>query len=231
MCKKTGKRLFVSGCGLQMLTYYIATNYTFMNVVNGKGRGGDMRQARVPRGPLAESDFFLDSATGDYYRFDQLAKKWIPVGNTGLHSRLAAEEFGRGGNYVLRPRVYHIGKQSVEAEIIYTQTSDERIIRVKKPLLRHWTVRDLSPEFRARCTNIWEPHPVNLVNIRSVGENYRLVADSDRGPQIVTHENTLAVQFHVSHRYPETMQVLRNFVFTKLSEIQVSASSVSIDYG
>ena len=40
MCKKAGTPVFVSGNGMSVMSYYCATVYNFMNVINGKENGG-----------------------------------------------------------------------------------------------------------------------------------------------------------------------------------------------
>ena len=51
-------------------------------------------------------------------------------------------------------------------------------------------------------------------------KNYTVLAESERGPQIVEHRNTLAVQFHISSKYLETVKALENFIKYKILEIQ-----------
>ena len=51
-------------------------------------------------------------------------------------------------------------------------------------------------------------------------KNYDVLADSERGPQITTHLNTCAVQFHIDPKYKESTQILTNFVKHNLLRIQ-----------
>lgn len=88
---------------------------------------------------------------------------------------------------------------------------------------QHWALRGVACEFKTCCLNKWDPHPVNIACIGSVGRNYTTLAESVRGPMVVEHNNTLAVQFVVdSQRYPETAQIISNFVARKMEEVKVS---------
>lgn len=78
-------------------------------------------------------------------------------------------------------------------------------------------MKDLKPEFKACCLNKWDPHQINITDIGKVGKNYVILAENDKGPQIVEHNNTLAVQFTVERKYLETVKLLNNFI-TRMSE-------------
>lgn len=77
-------------------------------------------------------------------------------------------------------------------------------------------------EFVALSKNAWDPHPVNITHIGSVLQNYHTLATSDRGPQVVEHRNTIAVQFHVDPKYKESVAILENFVSNKIEAIHSS---------
>jgi hypothetical protein len=53
----------------------------------------------------------------------------------------------------------------------------------------------LPQEFVVDNRNTWDPHPINITNMAVIEKNYVTLAESDRGPQVATHFNTLAVQF------------------------------------
>ena len=63
----------------------------------------------------------------------------------------------------------------------------------------------LPAEFVVENRNSWDPHPVNVTNLQIVETNYDSLAESERGPQIVTHLHSVAVQFHIDKKYKETI--------------------------
>lgn len=96
MCKKTGKVMFGSGFATQMLAFLCATNIFVRRIVNGKGRGGPLRDfKRVAKSELAQlehGDLFLDSATGDMYAYDQVKGEFYPIANCAIHNHKVAQE-------------------------------------------------------------------------------------------------------------------------------------------
>lgn len=57
-----------------MLVYYCATNYAFIQVINGKEKGGSLKDLKkIPPKLLDQvsaNGALLDHQTGDYYLFD-----------------------------------------------------------------------------------------------------------------------------------------------------------------
>jgi len=108
-------------------------------------------------------------------------------------------------------------KKTSEEEILYLNTLYEQIVRIRKFHTQHWILKDIKQEFKVTCLNKWDPHSVNISDIAKVGKNYITLAESDKGPQIIEHNNSIAVQFIIDERYPETIKLLCNFI-TKMSE-------------
>ena len=63
----------------------------------------------------------------------------------------------------------------------------------------------LPQEFVVENRNTWDPHPINITNLAVIEKNYDSLAESDRGPQIAIHKNTLSVQFQIDPKYKETV--------------------------
>ncbi len=91
--------------------------------------------------------------------------------------------------------------------------------RIVKQFLQHWALKHLPLEFVACNKNSWDPHPINLTKAE-VGAKSTTLVESDRGPVISTHMNTLACQFHLDKRYKETLVVIDNFIHHVLTLIQ-----------
>ena len=106
---------------------------------------------------------------------------------------------------------------------------------IKKYYMQHWAVKDLPSEFKVACYNKWEVHPVNIASIKTVGKNYTVLVESERGPIMIEHNrDCLAVQFNIEKKYPETLQVVANFIakmaenvksYAQLSEMKVSMAT------
>lgn len=59
------------------------------------------------------------------------------------------------------------------------------------------------------CSNSWDIHPVNSADTDNI---YKIFAESNRGPMVIMLSNTICTQFHINQKYPETVQMLQNFV-------------------
>ena len=73
MWKTNNKWVFVAGVGINLLSYYLATNWNHINVINGNGRGGVLDEINIYEISdwmyFTSTDVFLDNSTGDYYTF------------------------------------------------------------------------------------------------------------------------------------------------------------------
>jgi len=98
----------------------------------------------------------------------------------------------------------------------------ETMCYIKKSYLQHWICKGVKMEFKIPKINKWDSHPLNiqLENAANIGNNYSTLAESDRGPQLIEHGNMIASQFHIDPVYPETLQILKNFVDSKLGLLQ-----------
>eukprot|EP00826_Nyctotherus_ovalis_P001390 TRINITY_DN10210_c0_g1_i2.p1 TRINITY_DN10210_c0_g1~~TRINITY_DN10210_c0_g1_i2.p1 ORF type:complete len:225 (-),score=32.04 TRINITY_DN10210_c0_g1_i2:371-1045(-) len=216
-CKETGKPIFVSGFGMQILVYYCATAYAPLNFIDDKGSTLD---SLLSLDPNISNGIFLDSSTGDYYERD-VKKGWVAMGNTGLHYSQSLEggELVNSKRGLIRPR-----NDTSLHNILYINNNHEQITVIKKLYLQHWVVRDLPPEFKVYSRNTWDPHPVNIqsAGICLVRSNYRVLAESARGPQIAVHEDSVCVQFDVLPRYAESVVVLFGFLQKYMRDAYVS---------
>ena len=89
-------------------------------------------------------------------------------------------------------------------------------------LCSHYLFKDIRPEFVVDVHNLWDPHPVQTQAFNITKENYQIMAETERGPVVVLHSNTCAVQFNLDRKYPETVQILKNYLEQKLYEISYS---------
>ncbi|CDW91520.1 UNKNOWN [Stylonychia lemnae] len=230
MCKRTNKSLFASGMGMQMLVYFCATNFADLFVINGSEKGTALDQIKdINPHTIIDNlldkcvkQVFLDNLTGDYYHYEQRESQWKPIGNVGLHySRAMTTQNGQiSGELIKKVLVYHEkGLNSNKPILFYSKLSDIRC-EIKKQFISHPYMQNIPQKFVVENRNSWDPHPVNITNLDEVEGNYEIIAESDRGPQVAIHKNTLAVQFQIEKKYPESVQILNNFVSIKLSMIQ-----------
>ena len=93
-------------------------------------------------------------------------------------------------------------------------SQDEAICYIKKAYVQHWILKGLKMEFKVPKINKWDPHPINVSQsvVGFIGNNYFVLAESDRGPQIIQHKNMISTQFHIDPSYHESIIVLDNFI-------------------
>ena len=60
-------------------------------------------------------------------------------------------------------------------------------------------------EFLLENRNSWDSHPTNITNVNYVHKNYDILAESERGPQITMHFNSVCTQFNIDKRYKESV--------------------------
>lgn len=96
--------------------------------------------------------------------------------------------------------------------------------------MHHWAVENLESEFVAINESLWDPHPVGLATSSPWEVNYSAIAESERGPEIVEHKNTMATQFHIETKYEATIKLLQNFVDKKFELISnMSRADMTLD--
>jgi hypothetical protein len=68
-------------------------------------------------------------------------------------------------------------------------------------------MKNISKRFLAECKNTWDPHPFNIraEDVNVVQQNYNVIADSARGPQVAEHFNCIATQFNLCMKYKESI--------------------------
>ena len=116
---------------------------------------------------MSKDDVFLDRATGDYYAYRKDLEVWAPIGNTGLHYRLAAEQQGGIGKFMQKVKTYKTKSLNPKEEIYISKLTEGKVI-IKKEYLQHWALENMTAEFLCCHKNQWDPHPVNITNIDTV---------------------------------------------------------------
>ena len=191
-------------------------------VINGNGRGGKIGEALLSHHMIQKLNpyhYFLDNATGDLYAFNFDSQEWVPKINVGIHHRRAAEAFDSIGKYVLKQPVYK-PKPLVESPITYVSKSDEELCTIKKIHLGHWAFTGMPSDFKIPFNSHWDVHHFNFINSL---KTFTVLAETKHGPQIIhLAPNCIATQFTITKKYPDTVQLLKNFIVHKMREIKTS---------
>ena len=163
-----------------------------------------------------------------YFPYNQKYKKeWFPIGNTGLHCSQSLEEANtRMFNF---NRLLRRNPRDISSSYLYINSKYEQIISISKVWNHHWLLKNLPNEFKVCCKSDWNAHPINITknNFSSVRENYRVLIESSKGPQITEHDKVVSLQFDVSPRYKETLIILYNFINNYVPDIYVCLVYIS----
>eukprot|EP00831_Metopus_contortus_P079456 TRINITY_DN7906_c0_g1_i1.p1 TRINITY_DN7906_c0_g1~~TRINITY_DN7906_c0_g1_i1.p1 ORF type:complete len:512 (+),score=43.92 TRINITY_DN7906_c0_g1_i1:76-1611(+) len=193
--------------------YFCATGLLPLRVLNGGGRGEPLNNVqrtileRAKEGSI--EDALLDNTTGDFYKLvhQKQSKNWVPTGNVGLHNHLQADKFGTPGKYFIKTQTFSTSGGEFPLIAGYQK------VTIKKIYLTHFLLEGVPREFMAATRNTWDPHPINLPKIQEISTNYRTLAENSRGPMIIEHGTTIAVQFDIdSIQNPPTQTLLNNFI-------------------
>ncbi|EAR85528.2 hypothetical protein TTHERM_00442780 (macronuclear) [Tetrahymena thermophila SB210] len=227
-CFKTNKILWASQFAMQALIYLIATDLERpVNIVNGAN--GDPIQSfkSIQKDyPNGKMDYFLDNVSGDMYQWDNEINQWKPVHNTGLHFRKKAQESQDLGKLVMKTEIYRANIHHKKTYTIFEAKNTETICYIKKALMNHYALLDLEFEFLVPSKNQWDAHPIAFVNPQ---KTYTVLADSRFTVQIIEpNPYTLGCQFNVTKKYPQTVQVLCNFIKHQLDKIRQGKRSIPI---
>ena len=215
--------MFCSGLGYSLQIFYCATAMLEFNVVNNKQKGGPLSQLeKIPISAFSNKsdNVFLDSLTGDYYIYNQEQQKWLPQGNVGMHYSRAVESIdNQEQEYLKKKQVYKVHESKYSSQIYVSKLSESKCC-VKKNYIGHWLFDEVDHQFLVENRFSWDTHPVNITDVKIVKQNYYVLAESEKSPVIIEHLNTIGVQFYINNQYPQTVQILSNFIKNKISDIQ-----------
>lgn len=158
----------------------------------------------------------MDNATGDLYSLSKDGSEWIPKVNVGIHHRRAAEEFQTLGKYMIKQPAYK-PKPMIESSTHYLGRTDEDFCTTKKVFLQHWTLLNVQREFKIPLKTHWDIHNFNFIN---PNKTFVVLAESKSRPQVIFLDPyCVATYFPIQRKYPETMQILKNFLLHSLKEV------------
>ena len=106
----------------------------------------------------------------------------------------------------------------LKEEVSKTSSKDIKC-DVKKAYISHWLLQDLKSEFVCENINTWSPHYVDLTSPEVVKHFPVILIDGEKSPQLMEHFNSVATQFPVKSKHPETLKILENFINHALNRI------------
>ncbi|KRX09716.1 hypothetical protein PPERSA_02588 [Pseudocohnilembus persalinus] len=221
-----------------------------VNVINGVNGGNlkDIKNQVLSLEELKQYDVFLDNVTGDFYRYNQKTREWVPYANTGVHNRKLAQENPFPGKIVMKTDgkkkynkrlhlfsqilkkcqylVFRVDTKNKEIVQIFEGQGNETICYVKKIILNHYLFQDVELQFMIPFKNSWDVHKINFPNSNLT---FSIMADSKFCPQIIKQgEHIISTQFSISQKYPETIKILKNFIQNGLKIIAEGNQSKDI---
>lgn len=221
MCKRTKKVLFTGGCATLMQIYLNASRYQVNRVINGRGKGTSLKSIHSlspsELSSIQQGDVFLDSGTGDMYCYDNQTSEFSPIVNIGFHHHKIAADMGNRSTILKSFR--YIPRNFDFNEPVHPGKRSETVCRVLKQYVQHWLVKEIGlQEFLVSQHNSWDIHAVNVCDKSSC---FTVLAESERSAQIITQGNSASVLFNVDSHYPQSGQVLKNFVDHMMQEYSV----------
>lgn len=144
---------------------------------------------------------------------------WVPNGNVGLHFNKSSNRNGQM-NFIRKVKTYKSKISNYLTNEVIMSKITERKCTIKKEHLHHWLVNGVDKDFVAINESLWDAHPIKMATTTLNETNYVTIADSDNGPEIVEHKNTVAVQFHVDSKYEATIKIMNNYIDNKFEFIR-----------
>ena len=228
LCKMNNKALFAAGVAFQTLIYYLSTNsMSEYTIINNKGEIKAIEELqKFPTNYFKgtkTNEIFLDYVTGDLLGYRENDNSWEPIMNIGLHHQISAEKYFNRGKFVLGDNVkynYNSNEANKTSNSFYYMKdiiSNEIKVITTRQNITHYLLQKCSSEFNAICTLEWFPH---FINVTSKKYQFKIICQSNRGPSVIEHENTIGVLFHPNSRYWDSSYILKNFINEKFNEVK-----------
>lgn len=221
-CLRASKPCFLSGCGMQILSFLCSMGADRPRISRAFRRSGSGPPDEELERHVEEGELVVDGSNGDLYRLEELPAvdpaaqdlptEWRSYKNVGVHFVHSAES--TAATSVLGPiRLGSAARRSTPMRIGSGRTSvalrSETTVHIIKQHGQHWLLRDLPVTFQVSARHLWEVHepPPRLLEY---------LAGSARGPQVVSLGLVVGVQFLVSPRFPETCTLFRSWMLQVL---------------
>ena len=227
LCKTNNKVLFAGGVALQIILFYLsASSLSEYTIINSKGEiKASEELQKFPKNYFKgtkTNEIFLDFATGDLLGYRENNNSWEPIMNIGLHHQITAEKYFNRGKFVLNDAIKYQCNNKLNKtshSFYYTKEIIQSEIKVviNKQYISHYLLKNCSSEFNALCYLEWFPH---FINVSSKKNQFKIICQSNRGPSVIEHENTVGVLFHANPKFWDSAFILKNFIREKFNEVK-----------
>jgi len=220
LCKLANKVLYAGGAALEILVYYLATGAANeYKIINSKGEIKAIEEInKIPSEYLKgikTNEIFLDFVTGDLLEYRNADNSWEPFMNIGLHHQISAEKYFARGKFVLNDKFK--GKDYIKNKLAMSTYSSELKVKITRQYISHYLVQDCPIEFIVICSLEWFPH---YVNVTAKKLQFKTICQSEKGPIVIEHENTIGVAFHAQEKINDSVKILKNFIRKKFNEVK-----------
>ena len=192
--------MIVSGCGFESLVFQLSCGFIGnVSLINKGVENVENKKVEELIKPAKKTDLFLDEIEGILYAYNFETNEWYKKRDCGLQNHHKMEEVSRKSRYlVVRKRV---------ANLSMTRNIEEEC-RVKTS---HSLFKGVPTKFMVEYISKWRANPQNC--------NFKILAETALGPCVVEFENISAVHFKINSKYPHTLNILENFIYSKLQNL------------
>ena len=220
LCKLSNKVLYAGGVALEILIYYLSIgSINEYNIINSNGEIKALEEInKIPLkflNRIRKNELFLDFVTGDLLEYRNNENFWEPIMNIGLHHQISAENYISRGKFVLSENFK--GKDFIKNKNAMNTYCQEIKIKITRQYISHYLVKNCSIEFIALSSLEWFPH---FVNVTAKKLQFKTICQSDKGPIVIEHDNSIGVGFHSQERFKDSVNILENFIKTKFNEVK-----------
>ncbi len=215
MCNFVKKPVVCTGSGAFHSMYTLSTKGIKFNIINGPDGNAIDRLKIQPTysiGSDQNPSGWLDSETGDIYRYDKQCTSWIPMCCIGSY-RIPAH--GTPSDLTLKPPTKKYGRdirRLVEQTDVQALNENEDKVQVRNIAQQHYLMHKIPlPKFVLVLPNEWH---LNSDGGLPSHDNIFILADGSHGPVLLTFDNTLILAADISQgpSYHIIRQLFKNFI-------------------
>ena len=220
LCKLSNKVLYAGGVALEILIYYLSLgSFNDYNFINSNGEIKALEEInKIPiqylKG-IKKNELFLDFVTGDLLEYRKNDNFWEPIMNIGLHHQISAENYFSRGKFVLTENFK--GKDYIKNENAMNTYCQEIKVKITRQYISHYLVQNCPIEFIGISTLEWFPH---FVNVTAKKLQFKTICQSEKGPIVIEHDNSIGVGFHSQEKFRDSVKILENFIKKKFNEVK-----------
>ena len=230
MCNYVQKPVVCTGSGAFHAMYALCTRGTTFDIINGpNGNALDRLAAygKYANGSKEHPSVWLDSETGDVYRYDRKSKSWMPTCCVGSN-RLPAYGIPSSGTVKPATKKYARDNRRLnEQPEVQALDSGNDVVVVRNAVQQHYLLHKLPlPKFVMPLPSEWH---LNTDGGLPRDGNMCVLADGSCGPVLATFHNCLLLAVEIAHgpAYTLTRQILKNFVRQQIVRMQGEDSKVT----